>query len=312
MANTKNKKSIENISYCSMQLTKKCKEKNGMLPESSFYKSAKTELFANGKYCICKECMKEYLYVGKEINVDKFKKILRMFDLPFKSKEFKNAQENEKETIGIYMGAIYLNYKDEGWLNSDGLSIEIIDNSEDEEFSVTKDIIRKWGKKYTEEEYEWLEDTYKEWCTKYKSDTLSEQKTFKFLTIKELEIMNARDRNEPVDKLEDTFRKYMDTANVTPKDNSNSQNGDALNPLGVKIADIEKYRPCEYFADKKLYVDADGLIDYLNRHVFRPIKNILAKTKDYDKEFNLDDNSDLFKNNTKNIKEDDSDDEIEF
>ena len=54
---TKKKK----IYYCTMQISNKCKNRDGMLEESDFYKSY--SLFnKNGRFHICKECMKEFIY----------------------------------------------------------------------------------------------------------------------------------------------------------------------------------------------------------------------------------------------------------
>ena len=58
--------------------------------------------------------------------------------------------------------------------------------------------------------------------------------------------------------------------------------------------DIEKSSPAEYFKQKHLYRDADGFIDYLNRFVFRPIKNLLTGSKEYDKDFTIEEDNDVF------------------
>jgi hypothetical protein len=154
---------------------------------------------------------------------------------------------------------------------------------------IQKEIIAKWGNGYNELDYVWLENTYSDWVNKYKSDTLSEQKTFKLLTIKEFQIMKAIENNSNTDKLEETYLKLMSAGNVTPRDANASMDDENTKGLGVWTKDIEKYRPAEYFADKKLYKDFDSLVDYLNRFVFRPIKNFLMKTKEYDGEFSIED-----------------------
>lgn len=173
--------------------------------------------------------------------------------------------------------------------SSDSIDVTAEKEGLNEERGVGKEIIAKWGNGYNELDYVWLENTYSDWVNKYKSDTLSEQKTFKLLTIKEFQIMKAIENNSNTDKLEETYLKLMSAGNVTPRDANASMDDENTKGLGVWTKDIERYRPAEYFADKKLYKDFDSLVDYLNRFVFRPIKNFLMKTKEYDGEFSIED-----------------------
>ncbi|WP_346938169.1 hypothetical protein [uncultured Clostridium sp.] len=173
--------------------------------------------------------------------------------------------------------------------SSDYIDVESEVQNINIERGLDEETLKKWGVGYSEEDYYWLESTYKEWIEKYKSDTLSEQKTFKLLTIKEFQIMKSIEEGKITDKLEDTYLKLMSAGNVTPRDANASMDDENTKGLGVWTRDIEKYRPAEYFKDKKMYRDFDGFIDYLNRFVFRPIKNFLMKTKEYDGEFSIED-----------------------
>lgn len=292
MARKSTKKLNEKLNYCTMQLSEKCKKAKGMLPEENFFTSVAAEIYANGRYNICKDCMKEYVYNGREdIDLDRFKKVLRIYDLPFLEQEFRTAVTNKKETVGVYMRCINLNHSDKTWLDSDGLNLSLNNLKGEEHFVVTKDIIKKWGRGYTDEEYELMEEIYKEWTSKHKSDTLAEQKTFKYIAMKEFDILRARERGDNTDKLEESLRRFMSNADVVPKDikDANQSNSDEM--WGKFIETIETVRPSEHFKNKKIYFDFDSLLDYLNRFVFRPLKNILAKTKEYDKEFSIEESS---------------------
>jgi len=173
--------------------------------------------------------------------------------------------------------------------SSDSIDMDTEIENANIERGLSKDTIIKWGNGYNDDDYIWLENTYNDWVGKYKSDTLSEQKTFKLLAIKEFQIMKAVEKNGNTDKLEETYLKLMSAGNVTPRDANASMDDENTKGLGVWTKDIEKYRPAEYFADKKLYKDFDSFVDYLNRFVFRPIKNFLMKTKEYDGEFSIED-----------------------
>ena len=65
-----------------------------------------------------------------------------------------------------------------------------------------------------------------------------------------------------------------------------------LEPFGMFIKDIEKYTPAEFYKDKLLYNDHDGIGSYASRFIFRPLKNLLTGSKELDKEFNLSDKED--------------------
>ena len=55
--------------------------------------------------------------------------------------------------------------------------------------------------------------------------------------------------------------------------------------LGVTLELISKYTPEEYYKDKSLYKDFDNVGDYFERFVKRPLKNLICKTSERDKEY---------------------------
>ena len=59
--------------------------------------------------------------------------------------------------------------------------------------------------------------------------------------------------------MEETFRKLMSDANVTPRDANAANDPENKNILGLWIKDIERTRPAEYFNDKSIYKDYDGI-----------------------------------------------------
>lgn len=59
----------------------------------------------------------------------------------------------------------------------------------------------------------------------------------------------------------------------------------SIDPVGVMIRTIEQYTPAEYYADKTLFKDADGIGEYFDRFIKRPLKNIFNGTKEMDPEY---------------------------
>lgn len=76
----------------------------------------------------------------------------------------------------------------------------------------------------------------------------------------------------------DTF-KQAGLKTVQEIDNS------AEETLGVTLATISQYTPEEYYRDKELYKDFDGLGDYIKRFILRPIKNLVLGTNERDKTY---------------------------
>lgn len=162
--NKKPKKEIDE-NYCAMQLSKRCSGKNGILPIGDFYNASNTTFFKNGKMPICKHCLKEYVYIDGEIDVEKLKNILTICDYPFYSVEFKSAIEDKNETLGTYFKNIQLNHKGATWTSGDvakNSDMIITPNGEiiENEFNVTPEMIKFWGKGYGKEEYEFLQEYY--------------------------------------------------------------------------------------------------------------------------------------------------------
>lgn len=57
--------------------------------------------------------------------------------------------------------------------------------------------------------------------------------------------------------------------------------------LGVNLEVISKYTPEEYYKDKTLYKDFDGIEEYFKRLILRPIQNLFFGTKDKDPEYHV-------------------------
>ena len=285
---TTRKKAVEE-NLCTMQLSEKCRDKEGILPITEFYTSYDTTFYANGKFNICKNCMKEYIYSNDQINLINFKTILRIFNIPYFEKEFKSAMESNNETIGTYMKNLALNHKDAIWLDSDdmeGKNVDIVN-----EGFTDRDLVKRWGYGFTMDELQWLEENYHEWTTHHECDKLSIQRLVQMICIKELEIRNARQNGKPTDKLEKALMELMNNSNLTPRNMSAVNESDSSKIFGIWLKDIEQHRPAEYFKDKKIYHDFDGIGDYFERFILRPMKNLLVGTREFDKEFTIEDDN---------------------
>lgn len=279
-SNVKNK---TELNYCTMQLATKCANKEGMLSMSEFY-TATSPFYINGRYNICKNCLKEYVYEPNgDINVNKLKNIFRIYDIPFFEKEWESAINDKNETIGVYFKNLYLNHKNQSWIDGD---IQENDHVKTNELGVMdEELIARWGEGWSISELQWLERDYTEWTNNHDCDKLSTKKLVQMICIKELEIRNARQSGKPTEKLEKSLMEIMNNSNLTPRTQSAVSENSSTKTFGMWVQDIEKYRPAEYFEDKSIYKDYDNILDYWNRFILRPMKNLLCNTRDFDKEF---------------------------
>ena len=267
--------------YCTMQLSNKCKRKHGVLPMADFYTASNTTFYNNGKFNICKHCLKEYLYDGDEININKLKNVLRIFDLPFLEKEYTSAVEGKNETFGTYMKNVMLNHKGEGWLDGDNVTNDKVIKPTISKNHSSYELAKKWGIGFSEEDLQWLEDSYVEWTTENDCHKLSAKKLIKMICIKELEIRKAIEAGLATDKLEKSLLELMNNSNLTPKTMGTNNDDDSAKTYGEFIRDIERYRPCEYFDNKEIYEDADGIGQYFKDFVLRPLKNLVTNSREF-------------------------------
>ena len=72
---------------------------------------------------------------------------------------------------------------------------------------------------------------------------------------------------------------------IEEKDSSNDE------VVGVTLATISQYTPEEFYKDKTLYEDWDSIGEYFDRHVRRPMQNLMTGTDIRDKEYFVPENS---------------------
>lgn len=274
------------LNYCTMQLSEKCKKREGMLPVGDFY-STISELYKSGRFGICKHCLKEYVTERNgDINLSRLKTIFRVYDVPFYKREWESALKDSKDTIGTYFKNIYLNHKDKSWIDGDFdersiVKMNTLEVADDELYA-------RWGTSWSVSDLETLEANYTNWLTHHDCDKLTTQKLVQLICMKEMEIRKARENGESHDKImkmEKSLIDLMDTSKLTPKTMDENSGVNSTKAFGVWIKDIEQNRPCEYFKDKSIYKDYDNILDYWNRFILRPMKNLLCGTREFDREF---------------------------
>lgn len=311
LARKLNKKKEEDISIpnsavhvctcCSNHGTKSNIEKLFYISYSPFH--ART-----GRAPLCKECVFKMSTIKGELNINMFVEVIRALDRPFINTIFEaSIQESLKElqkempvadrdtvlrkkaeaVIGIMMKNLSLpQYKHMTWLDGDQRYIpkdsEFITDINDLGEEMTADeLVYKWGEGYTESQYVYLENRYNTLTAMANVEFESDAMMLKEICLEELELRIIRTKGGDTSKKLKTIQELMATANIRPTDIKNA-NSDILNDsYGKWIKTIEDYEPAEYFEDKHLYEDFDGLRKYFLNWVLRPLKNLLKGTRDF-------------------------------
>ncbi|XZN14387.1 hypothetical protein ACSW9O_16110 (plasmid) [Clostridium perfringens] len=268
------------IYYCTMQKSPKCKKANGFLTSKDFYSTANEEIFHNGKLPICKHCLKQYVYNSdKEIDLDKFKNILQVYDIPFYEKEWNVSKSGRYETLGAYMKNVYLNYKDKHWKDGDiDNNVQLIEENETNDL----DSIDFWGEGYSESEYRFLNKEYENLITRYECDSYSQEMLFQDIAFQRLEIRKKRQKGSSVDKELKTLQDLLGSANVKPAQENASMASEQVT-IGTLIKKYENEKPIPPPLPE--WMTADWIKKYVVVWFFGNMCRMMGKPNPFKKEY---------------------------
>lgn len=138
------------------------------------------------------------------------------------------------------------------------------DDSEDE-FVVTREMIKRWGHGYSAEQYQYLEEEYQDWCAKNVCNTKTQQVLYKNIAIAQLNIRTAQQNggtklSEAMKALQD----LMNSANILPKQTAENVLADTQT-FGTLLKKYEETRPVPEPAPE--WKDVDGIRKYTNTWV---------------------------------------------
>jgi len=260
-----------------------------------------------GRVPFCKDCVIRNSTIRGELVIEMFVEVIRMMDKPFINNVFESSineaindakkeysladreyvvKKKASQIIGAYIKNISMpQSKDRTWLdgdqryiNKDNMQIMMEDIGDDVS---TDELIFKWGEGLTENDFMFLENRYNSIYAMGGVEFEADIMMLKQIALEELNIRKMRAKNTDVSKQLECLQKLMATANIRPTDIKNA-NADLLNDsYGKWLNVIEEYEPAEYFEDKPLFDDFDGIKKYMSNWVLRPLKNLLKGTRDF-------------------------------
>ena len=150
--------------------------------------------------------------------------------------------------------------------------------------NVTLSAVEKWGVGLSEIDYKNLESHYK-MLKKNNPNADNNQEIF----IKDLCMLNmmkcraaTRGDSKEYSNLVGQYQKTFKEAGLRTIEERDSSNEETF---GVTLATISKYTPEEFYKDKRLYEDWDEIGEYFERHVQRPMQNLMTGSDIRDQEY---------------------------
>lgn len=132
---------------------------------------------------------------------------------------------------------------------------------DEEEFVVTKAMIRTWGAGFTPDQYQFLEEQYADWITKNVCNTKSQEELYHNITLAQLDIRIARQNGGKVTEAQKGLQDLMNSANILPRQTAENILADTQS-FGTLLEKYERTRPIPEPAPE--WRDVDGLRKYMN------------------------------------------------
>ena len=278
-----------------------------------FYKT-NSGFYKSGHLPICKECFKAKFGQYSIEYMSNKKAMQRMciaFDIYFNEDLFDGCDTNNETVIGNYFRRLNISqYRDKTFENTiedgdftlsgarktvkDGGRAVVVDEygNEVEDEEVDPKDIERWGTGLDPADYLILNQHY-QFLKNANPHCDSNQEIF----IDDLCYTKMQQSRCVREKDMDNYKKmgtyYRDTFLKSGLKVTSDADGSGDDCLGLWLSRISQYTPEEYYKNKKLYQDHDGIKDYFERFILRPLRNLQFGSRDRDNEFYVKEDGEL-------------------
>ena len=248
---------------------------------SSFY-SHRNPLI-NEQFGFAKKCVREAIDLN---DMDTIYSFLRTMDIPYLKDFWKQANEANTETIGTYFKNLSLKQnRDLRFKDSDDISgktnrAELSEINYDE-FEITEEILKRWGRSLEFEDYIFLEEEF-ESLGGHEQETTLQERLFKNMAKTQWMANKAYEEGDHTkyEKMMKTLSAQMQDANIKPVQVKGASEDGSLKSWGEWVKLIEETEPISKQADE--FKDADGIYKYMGRWYITQIKRVFGKIRDED------------------------------
>ena len=266
----------------------------GNSDKKAFYVSKSVYFAYTGKIPMCKPCLAKTLdektaIYGSRANA--FDDLARMFDFKLVKKVYDSVKS--EEVTNIFIGKYFRNLgfgasisENASYLDSDFDITESTDISnyfeEEEPYELNRrQLALDWGVGFSDSDYIFLEKRYSKLSTMANIEYESDVVIIRQICLEELNLRKIREKGGTTKDALKTIQELMSTASIRPTDIKAANAGALSSYYGKWIDQIEENEPAEFFKDKSLYEDYDGLGQYFKDWILRPLKNLLTGSRDF-------------------------------
>lgn len=261
--------------------------------------------YNNSRLPICDKCVEniyDYYYSIYEDDYKCIERLCMMYDVIYNTKTADIVLRSGSPTniFGRYISKLNLLKADNKTYNSNFEKLseykEIYDkyaNSDDytEDNQLDDALVKKWGKGFEAEDYNNLENHYLMLKSTNPNCNDNQEIFIRDLCFTKMQQLNAIKKGDTT-AFKDLTKLYSDTFKQAGLRMTYDESANSDDCWGVFIERISQYTPEEYYKDKKLYKDFDGIGEYFKRFVLRPLKNLQHNQHERDPEFSVKDEPD--------------------
>lgn len=246
----------------------------GELKDEQEYFVSYNPIHSTNRLPYCKICLKKMIVdINGEIDIEKLKNTLKLIDRPYIHSLWLTSVNDEKNSLGIYMKNLALNYKTDTWAKSkfspeDRKSENIIDFSID--IFITKEMTQRWGTKHDKEDYYELENFYNDMEISNNIETAQDIAYLKKLALISLKMDRALQEGNfgEAKQLGDLFSKYMADSKFRAMDKTDADKTGGIRNFGMIYAEVEKdgfIPPWEHY--RKIKGISQDIVDKTIMHI---------------------------------------------
>ena len=215
---------------------------------------------------ICYTCVDElFEHYSKVLGSETaaLRRICSKLDMYFSLDVYAMTEKSSMDASRIGMYASKLGLKSFKGKTFDTTMDEERDGNEDElRFTVPKKVRKFFGEGFDNSDYEFLNDQYNDWVSRYECKTKAQEDLFKDLSFAQLNVVKAQ-RNGDIKKVNECIaakQTIMKSQAITPLQRNDSALGDQ-NTFGTLIKKWEDERPIPEPAEE--WKDVDGIVHYI-------------------------------------------------
>lgn len=292
-----------------------CCQCNRHFPTLNNFDTSKSYLYlATGALPICQDCLRalyNHYVIQYKDRKKAMKRICMAFDIYYADSLYIAADDGKDSVMQKYIRSTRMKqYKDktfddtlkEGFVwdenrkkvlvSESNPAIDLTQYRPDTDIDVISDQdIEKWGPGFDNQDYNTLNSHYR-YLKNANPNCDSNQEIFinDLCFTKMMQAKAAREgRVDDYNKLTESYRKSFQQAGLKTVQDETSVNEDSWSSFTSLVS---QYTPEEYYRMKEAYKDFDGFDEYKERHIERPLGNIMNGTDIRDEEYYIHESED--------------------